>query len=1589
MKNIVFVDTEVSSSGKVKDIGAVRGKGDVFHSASKTEFTKFIKKSSFIIGHNIINHDAKYIKDCFPKKEYSLIDTLFLSPLLFPQKPYHKLVKDDKLLTDSLNNPVNDSEKCRDLFYEEVEQFNSLPSVLKGIYTSLLMYTVEFSGFFEYVSSKPTKFLLDDISDFFKNKICVSSQFYKYVGSNPIELAYALAIIYVDDKESLTPPWVHMNYPIVEEIIHNLRGTPCGRCNYCLGKFDSKKRLKEIFNYDSFRKYNGEPLQENAVNAAISGKSLLAVFPTGGGKSLAFQLPALIAGDAEKALTVVISPLQSLMKDQIDNLEIKAIIDAVTINGMIDPIERKDSIEKLFDGKASILYIAPESLRSKTIEKILLSRTIARFVIDEAHCFSSWGQDFRVDYLFIAKFIKRICEKKNLSYIPVSCFTATAKQKVISDICDYFKDNLNLNLELFATTASRQNLHYKILPKNNEEEKYQELRNIIIEKNVPTIVYVSTVKRSEEIAKRLSDDGITALPYNGRMDRTEKAENQNKFKVDNIQVIVATSAFGMGVDKSNVGLVIHFDISNSLENYVQEAGRAGRDENIEADCYVLFCEEDLDRHFILLNQTKLNMNEIQQIWQAIKNITKTRPSVSISALELARFAGWDDQISDTETRVRTAISALENVGYIERGMNSPRIFATGILVNSVAEARKMITNSPVFEKDEIEPAVEIIGSIVKSKAKGKIIAEDADSRVDYISDKLGYERKFVIDIVNKLKDANIIADSDDMVAIFSKTDTINKSKTTLSRFIKLEKFILSNLKEGENFINLKELNCSALKEEELKSNTKNIKTILGFWMASNYTKKSIENNDNNFKVEPIISIDKIEKSIEKRQKVSEFIVNYLYDKSKQDSDKNQVEFSLLKLKKGYIGTDLFSHIDSASSKDIEDALLYLSKIHALSLEGGVLVIYNPLQITRLELNNQIKYKKDDYKHFEDFYQLKIEQIHIIGEYVNMLVRDYDEALTYVSDYFTLEYDGFIKKYFKGNKREEIQKNITPKKYNKLFASLSEKQKQIIDSPMKYITVIAGPGSGKTRVLVHKLASLLLLEDIKTEQLLMLTFSRAAATEFKSKLIELIGTTAYYVDIKTFHSYCFDLLGTLGEESEFDKVVPKAIEMIENDEVEINKIAKSVVVIDEAQDMDADEYKLLQLLINRNDDMRVIIVGDDDQNIYEFRNSSSEYMSYFIKDYNAKRYEMLTNYRSVKRIIDLANAFAKRIKNRLKDNPIDYYRKDVGIVDIIEHNPVIPEDSNINEDYIESIVKHFIHNDDKGTVAFLTEENVDAAKILGILTEKGIPAKLIQSSGRHKLKNFYEIRYFMECIGNCTVVLKEKWLEAKEKTLTRFKDSSLYALLKSIIEKYEYNNKEIYLSDFNEYLSESKLEDFYEYDNNRIVVSTIHKAKGKEFDSVYLYLKNKIKTDEDKRTVYVGITRAKKNLHIHYSGSDYFSRFKEMPCLKYYVDKNHYPEPKELCIQLDLSDVNLHFFKNDNLEKCAIIPGMNIYLRGEFLVVNKFVFKFSKVFTSRFNKFISMGYKFRKSQVRFIVYWTDPETGEEHPIILPDLYLIKE
>lgn len=1590
MKPIIFFDTEIDSSGKVADIGAFREPNHEFHDKLVSGFIEFLGDVPFLAGHNVFRHDLNFIgkevKSANPNMR--IIDTLDLAPLLFPTRPYHSLVKDDKLLTDELNNPLNDAKKSRDLFYDEMGAFRSLNPEFQSILFGLLGGVREFEAFFEYIDfyTAPAS-LRDAIKTVFHERICENADIDKIITKHPAEFAYCLALIRMDDQYSIVPRWLNYSRPDIVQVMRILRSNRCIQgCPYCNQANDPHTGLKSIFGYEKFRTFGGAPLQENAVKAALNYESLLTVFPTGGGKSITFQLPALMQGLQNKGLTVIISPLQSLMKDQVDNLEKVGITSAVTINGLQDPIERSKSFERVSEGLAHLLYISPESLRSPSIEKLILSRSVNRFVIDEAHCFSSWGQDFRVDYLYIGEFIRNIQEKRQQEPIPVSCFTATAKPQVIEDICNYFADKLNLSLTTIQSKVSRENLKYTVYEQTEEADKYTTLRNILNDYQVPTIVYVSRTQKAEDLASKLTKDGLPAKPYHGKLDSKVKTENQDDFLAGKVSIMVATTAFGMGVDKKDIGTVVHYDISDSLENYVQEAGRAGRDENLEANCFILYDEEDLNKHFILQNQTRLTKEEINQVWWAIKDLTKFRLTISKSALEIANKAGWDETVKDVETRVKTAVAALEQAGYLKRKNNQSRVFADSLQYKTAQAAIEKIHASEAFAQTDKGHAVRIVKSLISSKRTSLAKDEEGEARVDYLAEKLGIPLQDIIRVITLLRQEKLLADARDLCAFISKSNTENKLLNGIKQHAAILTQIIHDLDTNHSVIRLKEMRENILESTGQDVTVKQIRTAIHFLGIKHWIKFWYHGTDKNtMSIQVVDTISSLRKRAEEILAVAPFIGNLLIERTvsvDSVSDPVLIDFSVLEIKDALVqsGDLLFQQV---TREVVEDTIFYLARIDALTIEGGFLVIYQRIMVERLEQNRKIEYKISDYKDLERFYENKIQQVHIVGEYARRMISDTKDALKFVDDYFKLNYGSFLNKYFQG-RQEAIKKTITPRKFQQLFGTLSPTQISIVKDDSKYASVLAGPGSGKTKVLVHKLASACLMENLKNEQILMLTFSRSAVTEFKKRLYALIGNAAAFIEIKTFHSYCFDLLGRIGDLRESDNIVRTAITSIREERVEPNRIAKLLLLIDEAQDMNADEFELIQLLASQNENMRLILVGDDDQNIYEFRESSSRFLEEFITRYQAQRYDLLDNFRSDISLVEFTNRYVATISRRLKTMPIVPHSGASGEVRIIEY----PQG-----ELSPAIAAHVIQAELTGSTAVLCQSNQEAAQINSILRHHRHHARLIQSNEGFDLINLVEVRTFLDLVKNHheVTISKEGW----NKTIAHFKQhfqrSIWWSLMERIWKDFEAaNQRTLYVSDLEALLRESRLEDFIYDSSEAIMISTYHKAKGREFDNVFLTVSRPPVIDEDKRALYVAMTRARHKLVVLTQSNFLKSIAGEV---SYALDHTAYERPEELSHILTHEDVNLGHFASQQSYIDNLIAGDLLQVNGDGCkdIKGHFVVRFSKKFLETIQSQQRTGYRLQATgKVNMIVYWK-VEEGVEVRIALPQVgfYLLTE
>lgn len=1603
--NIAFIDLEIDpNQQKVMDVGVLCGEKKL-HGQDFNDYLSIIAEADFMCGHYFLKHDFNYIKQelaTIKKTEQHIIDTLLLSPLLFPKRPYHALDKDYKTEFEQSNNPLNDCLITRELLDSEIQAFSILNPTLQSIFYHLLGDKVGYFAFFKVMDfHENITSVRDLIDDYFSGKICQHAPLSSLIQQYPIALAYTLSLIDCDERHSISPTWLLHQHPEIEYIFQQLRATPCHQtCNYCDEILDIHKNLQRYFGYPSFREYDGKPLQAEAGQSAVNGESLLAVFPTGGGKSITFQVPALMAGEATKSLTVIISPLQSLMKDQVDNLEQRGITEAVTINGLLDPIERQKAFERIEDGSASLLYLSPESLRSRSIERLILGRHIARFVIDEAHCFSAWGQDFRVDYLYIGEFIQRIQTHKLVGYsIPVSCFTATAKPQVIEDIRKYFKNELDLDLKLFSASVARKNLHYKVLHQASEEQKYHTLRQLIQAHDCPTIVYVSRTAKTVELAKQLSSDGFIALAYHGKMDSEEKIYNQNSFITGETPIMVATSAFGMGVDKSDVGLVVHYQISDSLENYVQEAGRAGRNEQIEAQCYVLFADDDLDKHFILLNQTKISQKEIGQIWRALKELFAKHKYIAVSPLEIARRAGWNDENElDIETRVKTAICALEDVNYLKRGQNMPQVYANSILSKNAMEAIDKINQSHIIPADDKMTAIRIIKKLFSQKSQKYRTDETAESRIDYMADVLGLEASKIIKIVHYLRQEDILADQQDLQVNIAKNSRSYPIINKIQNIMHLEMGVLGYFvhHQGELHTTYKLLHQSLAEHLNIdKLSIKLLKSVMNFWKIKRWMIRS-EQHHQELSYQLNLSVAEIKAFIQQKSELSTWIVNYFFQLLQEQelnknhtlfetehSDDMKLDFSLIALQQAYI----YQKNKHINLNELEDALFYLVKMNLIKIEGGFLVIYQRLRLERLEMENRKQYTKDDYKKLFNYYETRREQIHIVGKYAELMLNHPKQALQLVNDYFSKDYKQFLKDYFASDESKILSQNMTKQRFQQWFGHLSPAQLDVIqDNLSQYIVVFATAGSGKTRVLVHKLASLYQMEDIKHEQLLMLTFSRAASNEFKSRLFELLGNASRFIEIKTFHSYCFDLLGRVGDLNQSDEIIQLAIDKIKQGEVEENRIAKLVLVIDEAQDMNQVQFDLIQLLMQKNEEMRVIAVGDDDQTIYTFMGASPHYMQQFC-DLGATRYYLTENYRSKQNIVDFCNAFAKNIQHRLKDENIQAKNTEQGEVNYIHFS------GDVTPYLIEQIK---ISQTIGGNIAILTQTNEEAIYLAGQLRQNELNCQLVQGNDGFKVYDLLEVRIFEFCLNlkpEQVMIDNMTWEGAKQRTKNNYcQRSSQFFLLENMWAMFESSHPhKKYISDWRIFIQEARLEDFYSEQQHQIFVSTIHKAKGREYDHVFVYLnQTKYQTDDEKRVLYVAFSRAKSYLHIlsHDKKLYELSASEYVNYVEYQGDLNR--ENQQLSLYLMHRDVNLGKFMD-------IQPDIKMLQAGDKLNINNFslynhegknILYFSKKMREKLQEYLQKGYVMIDAEVNFVVLWKNRDNHQEYRIILPIIHLQK-
>ncbi len=1421
LKNILSFDLEIVPNGEIYHIGAVlNGKNfqrkDIKQLKTMVgDFLKFAEGADYILGHNIAKHDLPVLKsDLFQLGSLQpdflrlpVIDTLFLSPLAFPENPYHKLVKDYKLIKTGKNDPLADSKLALSIFEDQKAAFGLLndnaPDLVSffafafALENKSCVYETggsELCGADEIdvsllcasqtVFNDNKRFSLKGISDLFsslsgkipdsdeakdifksisKGKICEKSfnEIWEKCSGNagvrPM-LAYALSWIRVSGGNSIIPPWVKHEFSEISQIIKKLRYSCTDEnCRFCRQHNDSEKLLKKYFGFEKYRTLpDGRPLQKEIIDSNLAGKSLLGILPTGGGKSICYQIPALHRHERLGELTVVISPLKALMKDQVDNLNRATGSDiAAAINGSLTLPERGAVMEKVRLGDIGLLYISPEQLRNYSIAELIKSRDVGCWIFDEAHCLSKWGHDFRPDYLnvssFIADYTKECgyciecgsgaegsnsgCGSGTGGITPlVGAFTATAKKDVVEEITNHFKEKLAIDLECFIGGVQRDNLSFQVWPVT-KNEKFDIITNCLketlTEHKGGAIVYCSSRKKTEDLSGFLNEKGVFSEAFHAGRTEPDKRNIQDDFVRGKISVICATNAFGMGIDKKDIRVVIHADIPGSLENYLQEAGRAGRDSK-PSECILLYEQADIENQFSLNAYSRLSFKDIKKILKILKKRGAKTPEIIITPGEIMRLIGYrgsDYNNSDSssggrndDSKARTGVAWLERKGFVERSFNHTLFFKGTPMVKDMDEAVKKIEKLRL-SKTMAAVFLTIIGFLFNAEKNHVISADDictALGRIENLPEKY-YDSRKIMGLLSDMSEAGLIREGLVMTA-FVKPKGRGSSLKILGYMSDIEKQMLDIMEEmapdswlepdRPDIFNVR-LMSQILKDRGFDNvnsginvNSDTVEKILKAIAcdrgkgSGKSIKVSGRKGMDNLKVYVKFSWQEIRRRIELRHRSSRVILDAIISRLPQNLRNGQAQvlsqFFISDIINAF-GMDIFfSGFKGDIRQLIETSLLYMHDCKIITLQNGLGVFRQAMTISLVPESRKRQYTKGDYEPLSHHYAQKNIQVHVMEKFAELGLTKIKTALKFVSDYFSSSCDAFINRYFPGQKAI-IQTAMTEETYKKIVQSLENNIQEAVvaSSPEKNILVLAGPGSGKTKIIVHRCAWLIKAKSVDPSSILILCFNHQTMLELRKRIKILAGNSANSVTAMTYHGFAMRLAGrsfmdrpfpdrsssvpdsaffqskasvtgsvnVTGKIFEnFDNVIDEALDILRGDRrlagIEPNEAREyflapyRYILVDEYQDIDEKQYRFISALTGRLENDReskisIMAVGDDDQSIYGFRNASTKFIEKFKNDYNAKTFYLIENYRSSYPIIQACSSFIALNENRMK------------------------------------------------------------------------------------------------------------------------------------------------------------------------------------------------------------------------------------------------------------------------------------------------------------------------------------------------------
>ena len=1309
------IDLEVSGNGVIHALGAVRADTGESLTHSGGGLTTALEKlddlaegASFILGHNLIAFDLPYLTAAKPGLrllKLPVVDTLRLSPLAFPRNPYHRLVKhyqDGGLRRGRVNDPELDARLALEVFGDQSKE---LRGAAPDLLTAWHWLTTPESGGVDralddlFAEIRRSRRPSDDearaaISRRLDGVACATYGRKVLAESEKLgwPLAYALAWLSVagDNSGSVMPPWVRHQFPEAGRLIRRLRDTACAdpACGWCREMHDARKELKRWFGFNDFRPdpkdKDDRPMQQSIVEAAMAGEHVLGILPTGTGKSICYQVPALSRYEKTGALTVVISPLVALMADQMAGLEARNVECCVTINGLLSMPERANALDRVRLGDAGILIISPEQLRSRSLRRALDQREIGGWVVDEAHCVSQWGHDFRPDYRYVGRFIREKAGKGPVP--PVLCLTATARPGVVEDVKRQFREKVGVELKVFAGGSERPNLTFEVIPTSGGE-KFAHVHQVL-ESHLPSdapggaIVYCATRRGSEDIAEFLKQKGVAAEHFHAGLSPEIKKDAQRRFIEGELRVIAATNAFGMGIDKPDVRLFVHADIPGSLEHYFQEAGRAGRD-GAPARCVLFYTAEDVERRFGMSARSRLTRREIHGILRALRSLDRKKHSGGEVVATEGEILGEDeanaferDSATD-DTRVRTAVAWLEESELLAREENVVHVFPSSLRVSSVEEAKERLEKASITQAYRGQ-LLRIVEALIDAPP-------DEGVSTDELMGVSGLSSEGVRGALHDLERLGI-ASNDTALTAFVHAGVERSSQKRLEEAVALETALLAHMREaapnlavGESSSLHLRIAAQTLRDEDLpdplperlwrivRGIARDGRGEDGAGGSLTVRKRDAETAQVTLRRE----WGDLEETAEHRRAAASRLLDHLLDRLPPGSRGVDLlaETTLGKLLEAVESDLILKSRIRHPEKLLDRALLWLHEMEVIRLNKGLAVFRRAMTI-RLENRQRRGFTNADFEPLALHYKGQIRHVHVMAEFAERGLDAKRDAERLARDYFEMEEEAFLARWLPDRERE-IGRQTTPASWQAIVQSLNNPVQQRIvadDREQTNTLVLAGPGSGKTRVLVHRLAWLIRVRRENPHSILALAYNRHAAVEIRRRLGELIGDDARGVTVLTCHALAMRLAGfSFMNQAErpdnevFREVLRRAAELLrgeglpseEADEQRERLLAGfRWILVDEYQDGGKEEYELISALAGRtlqdeDGKLTLFVVGDDDQNIYAFTGASVEFIRRFEEDYAARPTYLTANYRSTAHVVAAANVVIEQARERMK------------------------------------------------------------------------------------------------------------------------------------------------------------------------------------------------------------------------------------------------------------------------------------------------------------------------------------------------------